>query len=382
MTAALAPAARLPLSSLIWRDREGGALALLKGQRAALTYATRVAIRAGCDLLGLRPGDEVLVPAYNCGSEVDALLAAGLKLVLYPVGQDAVVRAEAVAAAVTPGARAVYLTHYFGLPQPEGAAIRALCDRLGLALMEDCALSLLSGTGRLGDVAFHCFYKVFPVDAGGALVVNRPDLPLPVMDRSPPWKPAVKLLGQAVVAGILGRRGIAALKALRRGRERSAQAPDGMLPDMPGDYYFDARLTGARMSWLAKRPLGGMSVAEAIAARRRNSETYQNLLAGLPGVTPLIGSLAEEACPLNMPVLVQDRDRLARELAAMGIAVAPWWAGYHRGLDFAPFPEARHLKDHVLALPLHPGLTEGQIAAVVAALKARIQPLGRFQAPE
>lgn len=382
MTVDLAPVARLPLSSLIRRDRAGGALALLKGQRAALTYATRVAIRAGCDLLGLRPGDEVLVPAYNCGSEVDALLAAGLKLVLYPVGQDAVVRAEAVEAALTPGTKAIYLTHYFGLPQPEGAAIRALCDRLGLALMEDCALSLLSGTGRLGDVAFHCFYKFFPVNSGGALVVNRADLPLPAMGRRPPWKPAVKLLGQALAAGVLGARGIAAVKALRRSKARPPQTPEGALPDMPGDYYFDARLSGARMSWLTRRALGGMSVTQAIAARLRNFETYQRLLADLPGATPLITSLPEGACPLNMPVLVQDRDRLAGELAALGIAVAPWWAGYHRALDFAPFPEARHLKDHVLALPLHQGLSEAQIAAVVAALKARLQPLGRFQAPE
>ncbi len=384
----LAPAPRLPLSSLIRRDPAGGVLALLRGQRAVTTYATRVAIRASCDLLGLRPGDGVLVPAYNCGSEIDPLLQAGLRLVPYAVGADTVVQADAIAARIGPGIKAVYLTHYFGVPQPQGAAIRALCDRHGLALMEDCALSLLSPTGRLGDVAFHCFYKFFPVDAGGALVVNRADLAPPVMDRPAPLRPAVKLLGQALLAGLLGAGGITALKGLRRalrrgkGVKRDAEpAPLGP-PDMPGDYYFDPGLIGRRMSWLAKRPLGGMSPAAAIAARRRNYQTYQRLLAGVPAATPLLAELPEAVCPLNFPVLVRDRDRLARELGALGIAVAPWWAGYHRGLDLADFPEARQLKDHVLALPLHQGLNEVQIAAVVQALAARVQPLGRFQAPE
>jgi len=374
MAADLAPAPRLRLADLLRPDADGGALALLTGQRAVTTYAARVAIRAGCDLLGLRPGDEVLVPAYNCGSEVDALLDAGLLVVMYPVGQDAVVRAQAVEAAVTPATRAVYLTHYFGLPQPEGDAIRALCDRLGLALMEDCALSLLSGTGRLGDVAFHCFYKVFPVNAGGALVVNRADLALPVMDRRPPALPALKFLGRALIAGILGARGIGALKAarrwLRRGRAGPAMTPDGAPQDMPGDYYFDRRLARTRMSWLAHRPLGGVNVARAVAARRRNFEVYQRLLAGNPEAAPLIAALPAGACPLNMPILVQERDRLARELAALGVAVVPWWAGYHRKLDYAPFAEARHLKDHVLALPLHQDLSVRQIEDVVAALKA------------
>ena len=385
MSTMLAPAPRLPLRSLVRRDPVGGAWAALAGQRAVPTWATRVGIRAACDLLGLKPGDAVLVPAYNCGSEIDALLDARLALLPYAVGADLVVRAEVLEQAITPGVKAIYLTHYFGLPQPEGQAIRALCDRHGLALMEDCALSLLSQTGRLGDVAFHCFYKYFPVGSGGALVVNRADLPLPQIDRKPPARPALKLLGQALAFAVLGPSGIGALKSLRR-RLRKPRAGGGAerqdFPDMPRDYYLDPGLKGARMSWLVARALGGMSLVQAIAARQANFRTYQRLLAGVPGARPLIAELPEGACPLNMPVLVADRDRLARELGELGIAVAPWWAGYHRALDFTPFAEARHLKDNVLALPLHQGLTEAQIAAVVAALKERLQALGRFQAPE
>ena len=38
-----------------------------------------------CRLLGLEAGDEVLVPAYNCGTEIDALVYAGVKPVGYNV---------------------------------------------------------------------------------------------------------------------------------------------------------------------------------------------------------------------------------------------------------------------------------------------------------
>jgi perosamine synthetase len=381
----IAPAPRLPLLSLLRRDPAGGVTALLARQRAVMTHATRVAIRAGCDLLGLVPGDEVLVPAYHCGSEVDPLLEAGLTLRLYPVAADTAVSPEEIAARIGPRTRAIYLIHYFGFPQPQGPAIRALCDALGLVLMEDCALSLLSQgpaqSGRLGDVAFHCFSKFFPVEAGGALVVNRPDLSLPGMDRAAPLRPALRLLARAVLAAALGRRGIAGLKALRGGG-MGAPGADALLPDMPQDYYFDPDLSGRRLSPLVGRALAGMSVAQAVMARRRNFALYLRLLRDLPGVTPLFTTLPEGVCPLNFPVLVAGRDRLALQMAQAGIAVVPWWAGYHRALNFAEFAPARRLKDGVLALPLHQGLSEAQASTVAQSLAALRQAEGRFQAPE
>lgn len=385
------PAERLSVAQLLRPDSRGGALALLAGRRSALTFSTRVAIRAACDALGLKPGDEVLVPAYNCGSEVDPLLHAGLKPIMYPVGSDTVVDPDLIAPLITPRIKALYLTHYFGFPQPRTADLRALCDRHGLALMEDCALDLLSRgpaeVGRLGDVAFFCFYKYFPVNAGGALVANRADLPLPVFAKAPPLRPAVKLLVQAAAASLLGDRGIAALKALRRKRPAPPRDP-AILPDMPGDYYFDPALIGTRISVLAARPLAGVDVEAAIALRRRNYRAYLDLLTGLEGVRPLFPDLPEGVCPLNMPVLIRNRDQITAELLQAGIAVAPWWGGYHKALDFKPFAEARYLKDHVLALPLYPGLEPQHLQDIVALLAERLaalepdQGFARFQAPE
>ena len=371
----MTPTDRLPLSALFARPIPGSVLDDLAARNAALTYATRVAIRAACDALGLKPGDEVLVPAYNCGSEIDPLLHAGLKPVLYPVGADTTVDPATLEPLITPQTKALFLTHYFGFPQPHTAALRALCDHHHLALIEDCAHALLSrgpaAVGQTGDVAVFCFSKYLPVNAGGALILNRADLTLPAFPNNPPLRPALKLLTQATAASLLGERGIAALKELRPARPFTQAAA---FPDMPRDYYFDPALAGTRISALALAPLRALDHEAAFALRRRNYRAYLDLLGGIDGVTPLIADLPDGVCPLNMPVLVENRDRIAAQLAALGIAANPWWAGYHRALDFTPFPSACALKDHVLSLPLYPALDPRHLHTIVAALEPLLQP--------
>ena len=126
---------------LFTRHRNGGVPRLFEGRDVRWSFNARVAIRAACDLLQLTPGDEVLAPAYNCGSELDPLIHAGLTVTLYPVGRDGVADPEQIAAQITSCTRAVYVTHYFGFLQPHLDDIRALCDARGLRLIEDCALT-------------------------------------------------------------------------------------------------------------------------------------------------------------------------------------------------------------------------------------------------
>ncbi|MHC4212026.1 MAG: hypothetical protein ACYSWP_01510, partial [Planctomycetota bacterium] len=51
-------------------------------------HKARVGIHMGCDQMGLRQGDEILMPAYNCGTEVDVFLNKGVCVVLYRVHRD------------------------------------------------------------------------------------------------------------------------------------------------------------------------------------------------------------------------------------------------------------------------------------------------------
>ena len=365
------------LRDLARRDPAGGIMALFAGRRVHYSYSTRVAIRKACDVLGLGPGDEILVPAYNCGSEVDPLRDAGLAVRLYPLDRNLRIDPGKLERMIGPRTRAIYLTHFFGFLHPDAARLRALCDRRGLWLIEDCALSLLSGDrpaeGRTGDVAVFCFHKFFPVLAGGALVLNNSKLTSrPSFGGRAPARRTLRHLARMGLSSVMGADGsAAALRRMRRGAARGmpagAQAPTR--PDVPAHYYFDPGLRDAPISFFASRPLRAFDVAGTIAARRRNYRLYLEALAGIPGIRPLFAELPDTACPVVMPVLVENRDALVAALTARGIAATPWWAGYNRHLDWSGCEDACHLKDHVLSLPLHQYLAPEAIEHIAHELR-------------
>ena len=298
---------------------------------------------------------------------------------LYPADGQGSVDPDQLARLIGPRTRAVYLIHYFGFLQPHAAAIRALCAAHGLRLIEDCALSLLSGekgrdglpvAGMAGDVALLCFYKFFPVLAGGALVVNAPDLPDPApFARPAPWRPALRHVLRSGAVRLLGPGGFSVLRKRRGGGgEAAVQAPADGLPDMPGHYYFDPDLADRGMSGLTARALAKVDVAAEIAARRAG---YLRYLAALEGFAPLFPHLTEGTVPLGMPLQVApgQRDALVRGLQAEGIAATPWWSGYHRGLDFSGQAEACRLKDGIVFLPLGAGIGPAEIDRAAALLQ-------------
>src|ERR1039458_6383314 len=55
------------------------------GSRPYYLHTARTAIRKTMALLNLRGGDEILVPAYHCGSEVDVILQTGADVRLFRV---------------------------------------------------------------------------------------------------------------------------------------------------------------------------------------------------------------------------------------------------------------------------------------------------------
>jgi perosamine synthetase len=368
----------------------GGALALFAGRHATFTYMSRVAIRRACDLLGLAPGDEVLAPGYNCGSELDALRNAGLSIRLYPVNLDTQIDPDAVEARIGPRTRAIYVTHYFGFLQLQLAALRALCDRHGLYLIEDCALSLLSGSspadGRTGDVAVFCFYKFFPVIGGGALVINR-DLPGdPAPLRTAPAGQVIRRLLMQGVKSLVGTEILETTRTLRsrlRGRSKSRDLADSKvvateteLCDMPKHYYFDSALRDRRLSNLTRRALDGQDISEAIRRRRENYMTLLGLIDGIAGARRLHSDLPTDACPLNLPVLVPQRDAVVRRLVSEGIAAVPWWAGYNRHLNWDDVGDTRYLKENLLTLPIDQRLESDHLNHIAARFTIAMRDAG------
>ncbi len=347
-----------------------------------LVHQARVGIRWLCRFLGLGHGDEILVPAYNCGTEVDALLASGVSVSLYDVDERARIQVPAVGAKLTRRVKAVYVIHYFGFPQPL-EELQRFCQQKGLYLIEDCALSLFSRDGNVllgsvGDASVFSFPKSLPVPDGGAVVLNHRPLAAgqALPERRPPMGPILRRLLPFAKRNLLQAMSghdrlypfFQALLARARETAHDGEDAGGHREDIPRSYYYDERLNDRRMSCVSKHVLKRLDVARVIELRRRNFNHYLQALKTARKLEPLFDNLPAGVCPLSFPVIIRRRDRLCRVLRTAGIDALAWWSGYHRSLPWSEHPHACFLKDNLLTLPVHQGLGETHIARVVAKL--------------
>ena len=159
--------------------------ALLEEEFAALTgakYCLAVAsggYALGCALraLGLQPGEPVLTNAFTLAPVPGAIAAAGGSPVFVEVTEDLTLDfADLEAKARASGARLLMLSHMRGhLCDME--ALVALCDRLGVQIIEDCAHTMGAAwkgvpSGRQGVVGCYSMqtYKHMNAGEGGFLV--------------------------------------------------------------------------------------------------------------------------------------------------------------------------------------------------------------------
>jgi hypothetical protein len=157
--------------------------------------------------------------------------------------------------------------------------------------------------------------------------------------------------------------------------DATANAPHDRpdFPDIPDSYYCSADAVVRRATRASDGAFAGCDPQQIRAIRRRNYHDLRSRLDGAPGIALLWQDqiLPDGVCPLGLPVLVDNKSDWCAALNAAGIAVSPWWEGYHRGLDWSAFPEARQLKRHLLLLPVHQQLAARHmdyIARTVASL--------------
>lgn len=174
-----------------WISSKGEFISRFETEFARYTGATHattvcngtVALHLALAALGLRSGDEVILPSLTYVASANAIVQAGA----VPVFADSLngtwqLDPEDVQRRITRRTKAVMAVHLYGLPCDMDALV-ALCDEHKLFLVEDCAEAfgtLYNGqhVGTFGDVATFSFFgnKTITTGEGGMVLSRTPEL--------------------------------------------------------------------------------------------------------------------------------------------------------------------------------------------------------------
>ena len=359
-------------------------------------YNARAAIWQGLRSLGLGPGDRLIAPAYTCGSELDALVQAGLKIDFYRIGPDLAADFDDLERLCRSPAAALFVTHYYGLPQPI-ARIAALARDHGLRLIEDVTHGLGSATadgrplGSFGEMAVFSLWKSLALPDGGLLRLQ-PDAvraALPAQGETPGLASVAGRLRHMVEETVATRHPVA-VRTLRRyltdpvinGLKRrlgpapaappSALQSDRSLPPEAAQLAFCPERRAWRMTSLSSRLLPRLCRDGQVLQRRGNFQYIAERLMPSTAVRPLLADgLPPHTSPLFFPLLAADPRAFCRHLAAHRVGFFRGWCVFHPAVDWRLFPLESHLKEHVVVVPVHPGLSLADIERIAAVVNDR-----------
>jgi dTDP-4-amino-4,6-dideoxygalactose transaminase len=364
----------LPLSTFFDRRERAGSVFPFSARRGGWYFLGRNALWNGLRSLHLDEGDEVLVPAYNSGAEVDAVVAAGLVPRFFRVDLDLTPDLHDMQSRISPRARALLAIHYFGFPQPL-TELTAFCARNGLLLVEDCAQALFSRDGDIplgttGVFSVFSPHKTLPLPHGGMLVINDPKICLTREPEAPPSFYGLDLLPRRLLQG-MEMRHPDAIGWARRAFGQQTEAGSGTDGSSASaiDERFDPATAYLGASAAVQQLALRCSPAYVVRARRTN---YQMLASLLPREDQLSVDLGEGVCPLFFPFFVSNRAAAIRNLGARGIELFPHWLTPHPAIRTGSFPEAEYLRTHVVALPVYQGLSPDDVAHLAGAVRASI----------
>lgn len=300
----------------------------------ALVLALRV--------LGIGPGDEVLVPSNTYIATWLAVSHVGATPVpVEPVLATANLDPSRLAQALSPRTKAILPVHLYGQPA-DLAPILAFARQHGLKVVEDGAQAhgaryrgqRLGGHGDLVAWSFYPGKNLGALGDGGAVTTNDPDL----AER---------------------------IRVLRNYGSRVKYHNEVI--------GYNSRLDELQAALLrAKLP----HLDEDNRQRSRIAQRYLERLQGLDLVLPALQDGCESAWHLFV-VRHRERDRLARQLADAGIGTVihypipphlqPAYASL--GLARGALPIAEVLHEEVLSLPIGPTMTLAQADTVADAVR-------------
>lgn len=151
-------------------------------KRCVTCTSGTTAIEIVLQALGLKPGDEVIVPPYTFYATASAVARGGRYPVFVDVDESWCMNPDLIEAAITPRTKAIMPVHLGGRVA-DMDRINAVAKAHGLFVIEDACHSWgakwnQKGTGALGDCGVFSFQASKNINAaeGGAIVTDNEDL--------------------------------------------------------------------------------------------------------------------------------------------------------------------------------------------------------------
>ncbi len=338
------------------------------------TTALHLAVRA----LDLKPGDEVIVPAFTWVATANVIEHCGATPVFCDIELSTFnIDVEQIESLITDRTVGLLPVHLFGLCA-DMPRLREIADRHGLWIIEDAACALGSrygnfSPGQLSDAAMFSFHprKSITTGEGGMVVTNCNDL--------------------AERCRALRNHG-AGVSDHQRHDSRM-----GFLLSEFAEFGFNYRMTDIQAA------LGNSQMArfdEILGERRRLAARYDELLADIDGIQAPIRpddmqhSYQSYVCLFapyeptidNLDALEQQRNELLLRLQDRSIVTRQGTHApvrqkcYREKYGFGPesFPNAWLAESLSIALPLFPGLSDKDQQTVVDELRAGLLATKQF----
>ena len=308
--------------------------------------------------LGIGPGDEVVTTPLTFASSVNVIEHVGARPVLAEVDPETLTLSPtAVEAAITARTRAVLVVHYAGHPA-DLDGIRSAIGRRDIAIVEDAAHALSARykgqfVGSRDNLAAFSFYATKNITTGeGGMLTGDPAL----LDR----------------ARVLSLHGLSGDAWQRYGRG--------------GSWYYEVQEPGFKYNMSDLQAALGLAQLRKLdrfqARRRQVVAAYSNAFQQDPALeVPVARREVEHAWQLYVLRLRPEtlrigRDRFIEELAQRKIGTSVHFIPIHlhpyyrNKYSYRPgdYPVTYESFGRMLSLPLHPGLSDQDVADVIEAV--------------
>lgn len=304
------------------------------------TDALEIAMR----LLGVGPGDEVLVSSLSYIATVNCIVRSGATPVFCDVDPASLnIDPADVAARITERTRALVVADYCGFAV-DYDALEPLCATHGIDLVVDGAQSIGTfhrerpalGFGRIATTSFHSA-KIITTGEGGMVLFDDDDF----VERAQRFRGQGEIPGRKYMHDTLG---------------------------------FNHRITDIQGA------IGCVQMSKLPSLHRsriRGGARYHEALAEVDGVSLVTGAAHTVPAWFTLPILVDDRDGLAAALRDQGIETRSLYPipTYRQPIPEYPTPveerpNAESASARVINLPLFGQITDEQIDEVAAAVRA------------